>query len=102
MSLVAMLLAASVTAPAAQETPNIYRGAPPGCRDIFRQVQERQRRQGAQRLGELPRAAAIYAVDRQVNGCPVPTPVGYRQDYLLPGKADPYSARPEGERSRRR
>ena len=30
----------------------------------------------------------IYAVDRTVGGCAVPAPMGYRPDYLLPGKAD--------------
>lgn len=102
MSLAAILLAASVAAPAATETPNLYQGPSPGCRDIYRQVAERQARQGLRRLGELPPAAATYAVQRSVAGCPAPTPVGYRQDYLLPGKADPFSAKPAGERSRRR
>lgn len=104
MSLVALVLAGAVAgpAPSATETPNLYQGPAPGCRDIYRHVAERQKRQGAQLLGELPPAAAIYAVDRRVAGCPVPTPVGYRQDYLLPGAADAPQFRPAGERSRRR
>lgn len=104
MSFVAFLMAAAASgaAPSATETPNLYQGPPPGCRDIYRQVVERQKRQGVQRLGELPPAAAIYAVDRRVAGCPVPTPVGYRQDYLLPGAADAPEFRPAGGRSRKR
>lgn len=53
------------------------------------------------RLGELPPAAAEYAVLRKVDGCLLPAPVGYRQDYLLPGAADP-GVMPSGGRSRRR
>lgn len=30
----------------------------------------------------------IYAVNRTVDGCAVPAPIGYHPDYLLPGKAD--------------
>ena len=72
--------------PVVGETANIYR-APPGCADIQRQVVERQREE-LRKLGRLPRASAIYAVERSVGGCPVPTPMGYHPGYLLPGAAD--------------
>jgi hypothetical protein len=94
------VLAAVGAAPAATETPNVYR-APANCGDIQRRVIERQQEQ-FQQLGRLPRARAIYAVERKVNGCPVPAPIGYRQDYLLPGAADAPEFRRGDERSNRR
>lgn len=93
-------LAAVGAAPAATETPNRY-SAPSHCSDIQRRVAERQQEQ-LQQLGRLPRARAVYAVERRVDGCPVPAPVGYRQDYLLPGAADAPEFRPADERLNRR
>lgn len=51
------------------------------------------------RTAAAGRMTAQYAVMREVDGCPVPAPVGYRQDYLAPSKAD---ARPAGAPPRRR
>lgn len=100
--MIALLLAAQVAAaalpprievyragpgPVATETPNIAQMAN-GCTDIRRRVAQRQAL-AFRKLGELPPARAEYAVMRMVEGCPVPAPVGYHPDYLLPGAADP-------------
>jgi hypothetical protein len=88
MSLMALVLAAAVgqPTPSATETPNIYR-TPPNCGAIAQQVRERQR-ESPRKLGRLPGGHLHYAVVRQVDGCPVPAPMGYHPDYLLPGQAD--------------
>jgi hypothetical protein len=103
--MIALLITAQLAAavphgaqPAARETPNLYREEP-RCASVRRHVMERlvpSRAQGSvsdgrafRRLDELPRANLEYAVLRSVEGCMVPAPVGYRQDYLLPGAADP-------------
>ena len=98
--MLALLLAAAVTQaePAARETPNLYRPDPATCRALRRHVEERSRPDPAglpvytgrapRKLGELPPAAAQYAVLRRIGPCTMPAPVGYRQDYLLPGAAD--------------
>ena len=46
-------------------------------------------------------SGAQYAVLRTIDGCGVPTPVGYHPSYVLPGAADPTS-RPEDGPGRRR
>jgi hypothetical protein len=94
------VLAAVGADPAATETPNLHR-APAHCADVQRRVAERQVEQFRQ-LGRLPRARGEYAVQRRVDGCTVPAPVGYRQDYLLPGAADaPEFRRGDGRSNRR-
>lgn len=99
--MLAILAAAAIgAAPAAIETPNVYR-APSRCGDVHRQVVERQREQ-LQPLGRLPRAGGMYAVMRTVNGCQVPTPMGYHPDYLMPGAVDAPEFRPSDGRSNRR
>jgi hypothetical protein len=101
MSLTALILAAAVTqaAPAASETPNLN-PAPPRCGVIAQQVIERQR-ETLRKLGQLPKAGVTYAVNRNVDGCPVPTPMGYHPDYLLPGAADQPVRRGDGPSNRR-
>jgi hypothetical protein len=52
-----------------------------------------------------PRRAGVeYAVYRQLDGCAVPTPVGYHPRYLQPGAADnpPPPVTREGEPSSKR
>ena len=110
--MLALLLAATVSSatPAAQETPNLFH-EPASCRALQRHVLERARPQGVgapvfdgrgpRKLGELPPAKAEYAVMRKMGGCMVPAPVGYHQDYLLPGAADPFST-PAGAPERTR
>jgi hypothetical protein len=75
----------------AEPMPNFY-SQPAKCgpvgQDIARRIQTATR----------GRMAATYAVLRRVDGCSVPTPVGYHPDYLAPGAADPQSAKPAGER----
>jgi hypothetical protein len=102
MSVAAVILAAAIgggPAPAATETPNLYRELE-GCGPVVRRVKERQR-EAFRQLGRLPRAHAEYAVARSVDDCVVPAPVGYHPDYLLPGKADAPPRR-EGAPSNRR
>lgn len=87
MSLAALVLAAAASAaPAPAQTaapmPNLY-NPPARCSELRDQI---VRRQLAAMGGRRP--AAQYAVLRQVDGCGVPAPVGYHQDYLLPGAAD--------------
>ncbi|MET0273809.1 MAG: hypothetical protein ABW360_12550 [Phenylobacterium sp.] len=88
MSLMALVIAAAVSqpTPSASETPNLYR-APPNCGAIAQQVSARQR-ESLRKLGRLPRGHLQYAVVRSLDGCPLPTPMGYHPDYLLPGQAD--------------
>lgn len=88
MSLTAIIFAAAASqaTPASPPTlapmPNFYR-PPARCgplhQGVVRHVQTA--------TGGL-RPLKEYAVARQVDGCPVPAPAGYRQDYLLPGSAD--------------
>jgi hypothetical protein len=54
-----------------ERTPNLYR-QPANCRAI---VEGELARQQVAFRGQLP--AVQYAVDRKLDGCSVPTPVGY-------------------------
>ena len=74
------------TPPEIGKTPNLYRPPAAGCQDIERRVREDQR-ETLQKLGRLPGAVAMYAVERKIGPCPVPTPVGYHPP-SLPGAAD--------------
>lgn len=98
--MIALLLAASLAQvqPTARETPNLHRQEPAACKALRRHVLEGARPgpsgepiydgRAIRRLGDLPPAAREYAVLRKLGGCTLPAPVGYRQDYLLPGPAD--------------
>ena len=72
--------------PPIARTPNLYQPPPASCRNIERWVLEDQR-EPAQKLGRLPNAVAMYAVERKIGPCAVPTPVGYHPP-SLPGAAD--------------
>jgi hypothetical protein len=93
--------------PVAERTPNLYR-VPEQCKDARVKVVDRFGRPVPQKLGDLPKGALMYAVDRRIDGCPVlvvvygtpaldnpnpPTPTG-------PELATP--AKREGEPSNRR
>ena len=54
----------------AERTPNAYK-LPPGCKDAATRVVDRYGRPLPQRLGDLPKGALMYAVDRRIDGCPV-------------------------------
>jgi hypothetical protein len=97
MILAALALAAALDAsPAVQaqlapprtteRTPNLYH-QPSYCRSV---VEREVSRQEVALKGLRP--AVEYAVARSLDGCAVPTPVGYHPSYLEPGKADPQSA----------
>ena len=72
--------------PAASETLNVYTPRP-YCGDLQQRVVARQREE-LKKLGRLPNAGRQYAVLRQVEGCPIPAPMGYHPGYVLPGAAD--------------
>jgi hypothetical protein len=75
---------AAPSAPQAERTPNLYH-QPSYCRQVVDKEVERQR---VAMKGLRP--ATEYAVYRQLDGCAVPTPVGYHPS-TLPGAADPSS-----------
>jgi hypothetical protein len=58
--------------PIAERTPNLYREAP-GCKDAPYRVVDRFGRPVARKLGDLPAAAVILAVERTIGGCQVVT-----------------------------
>jgi hypothetical protein len=62
-------------------------------------VQGEIKRQMTAFHGRMP--GAQYAVLRTIDGCGVPTPVGYHPGYVLPGAADP-TAKPEDGPERKR
>jgi predicted small lipoprotein YifL len=81
--------------PTAERTPNLYR-QPAHCRAIVDREVARQ----AVALRGLP-PAVQYAVVRNLDGCSVPTPVGYHPGYLLPGEADAPVTREDAPSNRR-
>jgi hypothetical protein len=92
MILAALTVSAALTAPFVltpppqiNPTPTRF-GPPAACVDIARRVREDQR-ETLQKLGRLPNATLIYAVDRRIGGCAVPTPMGYHPP-SAPGAAD--------------
>jgi len=54
----------------AEKTPNLYR-VPDRCKAAPVKVVDRFGRPIPQKLGDLPKGALIYAVDKRVDGCPV-------------------------------
>jgi hypothetical protein len=72
--------------PTIAPAPNLYRSPAAGCQYIARRVTEDQQ-ETLQKLGRLPNGVLMYAVERKIGGCAVPTPVGYHPP-SLPGKAD--------------
>jgi hypothetical protein len=71
--MIALILAAQVAAaapPIAERTPNLYR-VPERCKDAPVKVVDRFGRLVAQKLGDLPKGALIYTVNRTIEGCPV-------------------------------
>jgi hypothetical protein len=77
--------------------PNFYR-QPAHCGPTYDQVMRRIRTATQGRVG------AEYAVMRVVDGCGVPAPINFHQDYLAPGGADnpPPAVTREGEPSSKR
>jgi hypothetical protein len=67
--------------PNTERMPNFY-SQPAKCGPMHDEITRRVR------TASGPQLKPIYAVMRKVDGCGVPTPVGYHPDYLLPGKAD--------------
>jgi hypothetical protein len=97
--MIALILAAQVATtaapPIAERTPNLY-SQPGHCPSV---VEQEVHRQQTALHGRLP--AAQYAVLRRLDGCSVPTPVGYHPGYLLPGAADPGAKREDAPENRR-
>jgi hypothetical protein len=87
MILMALTAAATVAAasppiPKTERMPNLY-SVPARCGPLHDEITRRIR------TASGPALKPMYAVNRTVDGCPVPTPAGYHPDYLLPGAADP-------------
>jgi len=96
--MIAILMAGMIAAaapPKTERTPNLY-SQPARCGPV---VEGEIRRQTAAFRGLPP--LVQYAVLRQLDGCSVPTPVGYHPPYLLPGAADPASRRGDAPSNRR-
>jgi hypothetical protein len=79
-----------------ERTPNLYH-QPANCRSV---VAGELARQQVAFKGHPP--AAQYAVLRKLDGCSVPTPVGYHPNYLLDGAADAPAAKRGDAPSNRR
>jgi hypothetical protein len=74
--------------------PNLYR-QPAGCKSV---VEQELARQHVAFDGHPP--AAQYAVDRKLDGCSVPTPVGYHPN-VPKGAADAPAKREDAPSNRR-
>jgi hypothetical protein len=98
--ILAALAAATATLafPPTERTPNFHRPVA-GCADIERRVSEDQQ-ETFRMLGRLPIGVAQYAVARTVDGCGVPTPVGYHPP-ALPGATDAPAMREDAPSNRR-
>jgi hypothetical protein len=81
--------------PAAERTPNFYH-QPSYCRSV---VEREVSRQNTAFNGRPPMAQ--YAVARSLDGCAVPTPVGYHPRYVLDGAADTAARREDAPSNRR-
>jgi len=71
--MIGLLLAAQIAAlapPVAERTPNLYK-VPERCKDAPTKVVDRYGRPVATKLGDLPKGALIYSVNRTIEGCPV-------------------------------
>lgn len=75
MSLTALLFAAAVGVPAATETPNVWQ-VPEHCRPKTIEVAGAER-PAVRPTIRMPPADLHLAVDRRVDGCPVPVIVRY-------------------------
>lgn len=95
--MLALLAAGAIAAqpPRTERTPNLF-VEPTYCPSVLEQEARRQETA----LRGRP-AGLQYAVYRRLNGCSVPTPVGYHPDYLLPGAADPAARREDAPSNRR-
>jgi len=96
--MIAMLLAAQLTAAVAQAqgapapaaavqglpTPNVFK-QPARCKDAAVKVVDRYGRPVTQKLGDLPPGALQYAVDRSIDGCRVITVI---YGTVLPDRSD--------------
>ena len=90
---------AAAAPPIAERTPNFYH-QPAGCPAVVEREVARQQ-VALKRRGNL-RSGLQYAVYRQLDGCSVPTPVGYHPT-MEPGAADsPPDPRREDAPSNRR
>ncbi|WP_372780903.1 hypothetical protein [Phenylobacterium sp.] len=94
--------AVKVPPPIAERTPNLYR-QPAHCRSVVEQEVGRQTVALGGRARGSVREGMQYAVHRQLDGCSVPTPIGYHPA-VAPGAADvppPPVTREDGPWNRR-
>jgi hypothetical protein len=96
--MIGLVLAAAVAGPAtpAAQTPNLY-SQPANCPAV---VEREVRRQQVALQGRA-RSGLQYAVWRRLEGCSVPTPVGYHPTYTAPGAADSPLRREDAPADRR-
>jgi hypothetical protein len=95
MIFAALSATAALALPPTERTPNLYH-QPSYCRSV---VEREVARQNTAFHGYRP--AVEYAVMRTIDGCGVPTPVGYHPS-LEPGAADPTGPMREDGPSNRR
>jgi hypothetical protein len=94
VALAAATAAAISPPPIAERTPNLYH-QPSYCRSV---VEQEVARQNTAFHGLRP--AVEYAVVRTIDGCGVPTPVGYHPSQAA-GAADPTAKREDAPSNRR-
>jgi hypothetical protein len=94
MIFAALSATAALALPPTERTPNFYH-QPSYCRSV---VEREVARQDIALHGYRP--AVEYAVMRMIDGCGVPTPVGYHPS-LEPGAADPAVKREDAPSNRR-
>jgi len=95
--MIAFVLAAAVAGqatPPADRIPNLY-SQPANCPAVVEQEVRRQ----LTAVGPRARSGFQYAVWRRLEGCSVPTPVGYHPGRL--GPADPVLKREDAPADRR-
>ncbi|HEX3366137.1 hypothetical protein [Phenylobacterium sp.] len=93
--LAAATIGGAALPPTAERTPNLYH-QPSYCGPV---VEAEVARQQVALKGRLV-GGLQYAVFRELNGCSVPTPVGYHPS-LEPGAADPAAKREDAPSNRR-
>jgi hypothetical protein len=94
--MIGLVLAAAVAgqAPSAERTPNFFH-QPSNCPAVVEQEVRRQ----LTAVGPRARSGLQYAVFRRLEGCSVPTPVGYHPGRAAP--ADPTLKREDAPGDRR-
>jgi len=94
--MIALVLAAAIADPGIVRMPNLY-SQPANCPAV---VEQEVRRQQVALNGRAT-SGLQYAVWRRLEGCTVPTPVGYHPGRPPPAAADPTLKREDAPADRR-